>query len=214
MRTKVLLTLAVVAMLALGGAVMASNMGFKISIPLTAGQVKYISLPYYCTLDGQALDGVNAKAANLRNEVIAAGGTTVQVWNWTGTALQRYAGGGIGQVNFVLQPGIGYEVSSVAAVPGWIVVGSHNPSLSIPLTAGQVKILSVPYHTTSANAAALRNELIAAGGTTVQVWDWTGTTLQRYAGGGIGQVNFTITPGKAYQASSVAAVAGWTPAHY
>lgn len=205
MRTKALLTLAVVAMVLVGTAAIASNMGFKISIPLTAAQAKYVSIPFYNSY---------TDAASLRNDVIAAGGTTVNVYTWTGTAWQRYAGGGIGQVNFAITPGLGYQVNSAASVAGWIVVGSHNPSLALSLTAAQAKYVSVPYHTTATTAATLRNEIIAAGGTTVNVYDWTGTAWQRYAGGGIGQVNFNLTAGKAVQVNSAASVASWTPAHY
>jgi hypothetical protein len=197
-----------VAVLAIGSAAIASNMGFKISIPLTAGQVKYVSLPFYNSY---------TDAASLRNDVIAAGGTSVNVYDWTGTAWQRYAGGGTGQVNFLITTGTtgkGYEVGSAAAVSNWIVVGSHNPSLGIALTGGQVKYVSVPYHTTSTTAALLRNEVIAAGGTSVNVYDWTGTAWQRYAGGGTGQVNFNLTAGKAIEIGSAASVASWVPAHY
>ena len=47
MRTKVLLTVAVVLMLVVSVATIGSNMGFKISIPLTAGYTNCVSLPYY-----------------------------------------------------------------------------------------------------------------------------------------------------------------------
>jgi hypothetical protein len=183
-------------------------MGFKISIPLTAGQAKFVSLPFYNSY---------TDAASLRNDVIAAGGTSVSVYDWTGTAWQRYAGGGFGQVDFNITTGTtgkGYEVVSAAAVSNWIVVGSHNPSLGVALTAGQAKFVSVPYHTTETTAAMLRNEIIAAGGTSVTVYDWTGTAWQRYAGGGFGQVNFNLTAGKATEVVSAAAVASWVPAHY
>lgn len=220
MRTKVLLTVAVVAMLALGGAVMASNMGFKISIPFTAGQPKYVSVPNYCTVNGVTIEGGTAVAANLRNELITAGsgGAAGQtpVYYYTGNAWQRYAGGGIGQVNFTLAPGIGYQCVTTAGI-NWIVVGSHNPSLSISFTAGQPKYVAVPYHTTSTTAQLLRNELISAGsgGAAGQtpVYYYTGNAWQRYAGGGIGQVNFNLAAGNAYQAVTTAGIS-WTPAHY
>jgi hypothetical protein len=183
-------------------------MGFKISIPLTAGQQKLISLPFYNSY---------TDAASLRNDIIAAGGTSVTVYDWTGTAWQTYAGGGFGQVNFLITTGTtgkAYEVVSAAAVSNWIVVGSHNPSLAISLTAGQNKFVSVPYHTTDTTAAMLRNEIIAAGGTSVTVYDWTGTAWQTYAGGGFGQVNFNLTAGKATEVVSASSVTSWIPAHY
>jgi len=45
MRTKVLLGLAVALMLVVGVATIGSNMGFKISIPLTAGYANYVGCP-------------------------------------------------------------------------------------------------------------------------------------------------------------------------
>jgi hypothetical protein len=208
MKRNVLLVLAAVAVLAIGSAAIASNMGFKISIPLTAGQTKFISLPFYNSY---------TDAASLRNDVILAGGTSVEVDDWTGTAWQKYSGGGFGQVNFLITTGTtgkGYGVGSAAAVSNWIVVGSHNPGLGISLTAGQTKFVSVPYHTTDTTAAMLRNEIITAGGTSVEVDDWTGTAWQKYSGGGFGQVNFNLTAGKAIGIGSAASVASWVPAHY
>jgi hypothetical protein len=208
MKRNVLLVLAAVAVLAIGSAAIASNMGFKISIPLTAGQAKFVSLPFYNSY---------TDAASLRNDIIASGGTSVSVYDYTGTAWQRYSGGGTGQVNFTITTGTtgkGYEVVSAAAVSNWIVVGSHNPSLAISLTGGQAKYVSVPYHTTDTTAATLRNEIIAAGGTSVSVYDYTGTAWQRYSGGGTGQVNFNLTAGKAIEVVSAASVANWVPAHY
>ncbi len=209
MKTKIVLAIATVLILAIALTSGASNMGFKLSMTLPANSVsKYIALPFYNSYSTQT-------AAYLRNDIIAAGGTTVEVINWTGTTLQRYAGGGIGQVNFNLVPGIGYQIKTIAAVNNWVIVGSHNPSTTISLEANSIsKFLAVPYHTTSTTAALLRNELIAVGGTSVEVLNWNGTVWQRYAGGGVGQVNFNIVPGIAYQAKSVTAIAAWTPAHY
>ena len=207
MKTKVILGVVTILILSISLTSISSNMGFKLSMTLTAGQAKFISLPYYNSYATQT-------AAYLRNDVIAAGGTGVNVYNWNGTAWQYYAGGGIGQVNFALQPGIGYQVKSTAAVSNWVIVGSHNPSTTISFTAGQAKFVSVPYHTTLTNAAGLRNEIIAVGGTGVNVYNWNGTAWQYYAGGGIGQVNFNLTPGLAYQIKSTSNCGPWTPPHY
>lgn len=207
MKTKIILGIATILILAIALTSGASNMGFKLSMSLVATQAKYISLPYYNSYSTQT-------AAYLRNDIIAAGGTGVNVYNWNGTAWQRYAGGGVGQVNFALSPGIGYQVVSTSDVSNWVIVGSHNPSTTISFTATQAKYVSVPYHTTSTNAATLRNEIIAVGGTGVNVYNWNGTAWQRYAGGGVGQVNFTLQPGIAYQIVSTSDCGPWTPAHY
>jgi len=207
MKTKVILGVVTILILAIALTSLGSNMGFKLSMSLTANQAKYISLPYYNSYATQ-------DAATLRNDVIAAGGAGVAVYNWNGTAWQRWAGGGFGQVNFALTAGLGYEVLSTADVSNWVIVGSHNPSTTISFTANQAKYVSVPYHTTSTDAANLRNEIIAVGGTGVAVYNWNGTAWQRWAGGGFGQVNFVLSPGLAYEILSTADCGPWTPAHY
>ena len=207
MKTKVILGVVTILILAIALTSLGSNMGFKLSMGLTAGQAKYISLPYYNSYATQ-------DATTLRNDIIAAGGTGVNVYNWDGTAWQRWAGGGLNQVNFALVAGLGYQVKTTNAVTNWVIVGSHDPSVTISFTAGQAKYVSVPYHTTSADATALRNEIVAVGGTGVNVYNWDGTTWQRWAGGGLNQVNFAITPGLAIQVKTTNGCGPWTPAHY
>jgi len=203
MRTKALVVLAVVAMLVIGTAAIASNMGFKISIPLTSGTNSYVSIPFYNSY---------TDAASLRNDINAAIGGTAQVFNYNGTLWQRYAGGGVGQVNFAITAGQGYGVLP-AATGNWIVVGSHNPSLALSFTSGVNSYVSVPYHTTATTAQLLRNEIDAATGTTVQLFNFNGTLWQRYAGGGVGQVNFNLAAGSAVGVLP-AGTGTWTPAHY
>ncbi len=203
MKRNVLLVLAAVAVLVIGTAAIASNMGFKISIPLASGVTSFVSIPYY----NQYTD-----AASLRNDINASIASTATVYAYNGTAWQRYAGGGIGQVNFTITPGQGYEVAP-AASGNWIVVGSHNPSLALAFTSGVTSFVSVPYHTTETTAQLLRNEIDAAIGSTVTVYSYNGTAWQRYAGGGIGQVNFNITAGNAVEVAP-AGSGSWTPAHY
>jgi hypothetical protein len=203
MKRNVLLLLAAVAVLAIGSAAIASNMGFKISIPLTSGVNSCVSIPYYNSY---------TDAASLRNDINAAISGTAQVYAYNGTIWQRYAGGGIGQVDFTITPGLGYMVLP-AASGNWIVVGSHNPALALSFTSGVNNLVSVPYHTTATTAQLLRNEIDAAIGSTAQLYNYNGTIWQRYAGGGIGQVNFNITAGTAILVLP-AGSGSWTPAHY
>jgi coproporphyrinogen III oxidase len=212
MRTRVALALAAALMLLISLAAVGSNMGFKILITIPANQNIYVAVPYYCTLDGHQVELGSAYAANLRNDITAAGGSNVSVYNFSGTSWQRYSGGGFGQVNFALVSGTGYEVVS-GAQANWVVVGSHNPSLVVTIQANQNTYVAPPYHTTSSNAALLRNEILAAGGSSVSLYNFNGTSWQRYSGGGFGQVNFAITPGLAYQVVS-GSQATWTPSHY
>jgi hypothetical protein len=148
----------------------------------------------------------------MRNDINTSISGTATVYNWNGTVWQRYAGGGIGQVNFTITPGVGYQVLP-ATSGNWIVVGSHNPGLALSFTASSTAFVSVPYHTTATTAQLLRNEIDAAIGSTATLYNWNGTVWQRYAGGGIGQVNFNITAGTAVQVLP-AAGGSWTPAHY
>jgi hypothetical protein len=205
MKRNVLLVLAAVAVLAIGSAAIASNMGFKISIPLTAGVNSFVSIPYYNSY---------TDAASLRNDINAAISGTATVYAYNGTIWQRYAGGTSGgQVNFNITPGQGYQVLP-AASGNWIVVGSHNPGLALGFTAGTNSFVSVPYHTTATTAQLLRNEIDAAIGATATLYNYNGTVWQRYAGGTSGgQVNFNITAGSAVQVLPTGS-GNWTPAHY
>jgi len=203
MRTKVILAVAAVLMLIVGIAAIGSNMGFKISIPLTNGTSSYVSIPFYNSY---------TDAAGLRNDINASISSTAQVFNYNGSVWQRWAGGGIGQVNFAIASGAGYGVLP-AASGNWIVVGSHNPSLAVSFTNGTNAYVSVPYHTTCTDAALLRNEINGSIASTVQVFNYNGSVWQRWAGGGIGQVNFAITAGSAVGVLP-AGTGTWTPSHY
>ncbi len=94
MKTRIILAVAVVLILAIALTSGASNMGFKLSQTLAANTSKYVSLPFYNSYSTQT-------AAYLRNDVIAAGGTSVEVFNYNGSVWQRYAGGGFGQVDLL-----------------------------------------------------------------------------------------------------------------
>ncbi len=203
MKTRIILAVAVVLILAIALTSGASNMGFKLSQSLAAGGTKYIALPYYNSYAVQT-------AQLLRND---AGGAGITLYNWNGTVWQRYAGGTSGgQVNFALEAGTGYQVYSTNANTNWVIVGSHNPSTSISIAAGATKYLAVPYHTTCTTAQLLRNEL---GGAGITLYNWNGSVWQRYAGGTSGgQVNFTITPGLAYQVYTTNAINNYVPSHY
>jgi len=201
MKTRIILAIAVVAILAIALTSGASNMGFKLSQTTVANTTKLIGLPYYNSL------GAIQTAQILRNDLVAAGGGATTVSNWTGTAWQNYTGAGI---NFALVAGAGYQIKTTNALSNWVVVGSHNPTTSIGTTANVTKIVAPPYHTTCTTAQLLRNELVAAGGGATTVSNWTGTAWQNYTGAGI---NFAIVPGAAYQIKTTNAIT-WTPSHY
>ncbi|HNQ79020.1 MAG TPA: hypothetical protein PKJ37_07720 [Acidobacteriota bacterium] len=208
MKNRIILAIAAVLILAVGlTAETGHNLEDTYCIPLTAYTTQFISLPY------------NNSFTNAHSLLIGiqtgCGCSGVSVYNWTGTAWQRYAGGAIGAINFPIVPGTGYMVMSPGSVPCWYVEGSHNPAVSISLTANVKKIVSIPFTSPSTTAALLRNEIVAAGGTGVSVYDYDGATGQykKWCGGGIGQVDFAVTPGTAYVVKSTSDVAAWFPAY-
>jgi hypothetical protein len=219
MKTKIILTVAVVLMLAIGLATLSSNMGFKLSKVIAVGETVFVGLPYYNSYSTQT-------AAYLRNDILVAASQPSQVggvivYNWSGGVWQKYMGSGSGgQKNFALTPGVAYQVYTDYAVPNWVIVGSHNPATTSAVAVGETKFVSVPYHSTSTTAAQFRNELLVAAGQPSQVggiivYNWSGGVWQKYMGSGSGgQKNFALTPGAGYQVYTDYAIAGWLPAHY
>ena len=195
MKTKLVLVVAAMLVLIVGTAALASNMGFKISIPLTAGYSNYVSLPYYNSFTTD-----NSMYADIPNC------TGVSRWDNANGISQNYLGGRTSLFN--ITPGEAYIVK-VSASGNWIVVGSHNPSLGITLTQGYSNYVSVPYHTTASNDNALYGEI--TGCTGVSRWDNANGISQNYLGGRTSL--FNITPGEGY-IIKVSATTTWTPAHY
>lgn len=197
MRTKALFALAVVAVLLIGTAAIASNMGFKISIPLAAGTANnWVSIPYY-----NSYSNAGAMFADITNA------SQVSRWDNTGAAFQSW--NGARGTNFTVTAGEAYLVK-VSSATNWIVVGSHNPSLVISLTAGTANNwVAVPYHTTAANAGALFTQITNA--SQVSRWDNTGAAFQSW--NGARGTNFTVTAGEGVLVK-VSSASTWTPAHY
>lgn len=197
MRTKVVLVLAAVFMLVVGGTAVASNMGFKITIPLAAGGYSnWVSLPYYNSY---------TTAASIFGDI--TGCTQVSRWDNPSGTYQSYTGGrGTG---FNVTPGEAYLIK-VSSATDWIVVGSHDPSLALTLSAGGASNwVSIPYHTTATTASGLFGQIPNC--TQVSRWDNPSGTYQSYTGGrGTG---FNLTPGEGLLIK-VNANESWTPLHY
>lgn len=166
-KTKSQMTLAIAliaaTMIVAGGVAIASNTGFKINKPLAlagaSGSIgnNWTSIPYFspytngaslCTQLGLVSTGLTR--ANLtRIDAI------------TGAAISANCGTA-GANTFTWAPGNGVRIRNAGAGPASaIIVGSHNPSLSITIpdagTIGNVGNywFSVPYHTTAITAADL-----------------------------------------------------------
>jgi hypothetical protein len=208
---------ALVAALAvvLAGGLIASNMGFKLNYTLiAAGQ----AVPE----GGTSLDGTNdislpdfpqsgmATANDLRLDIGApANGGVSKLLRATNTT-QVYTGKGTG-LNFNLVPGDGYRVRVTGTTNvNYIVVGSHNPSLSHTLiAAGQAvpeggvsqdgtNTYNYPYHSVAATANDLRLEIGAPANGGVSKLLRATNTAQVYTGKGTG-LNFNLVPGAAYR---------------
>jgi hypothetical protein len=213
MRTKVLLGLAVAVMLIVSVATIGSNMGFKISIPLVAGGtghtgLNWVALPYYCGY---------ATASNLVADLPA--NSEVDWYNETdGTYLQY--DGIVFYDDFDIAPsGTLKNRAGILIKPGasanWIVVGSHNPSVTVPLVPGGtghtgLNWVAVPYHSTKTTASGLIAELPA--NTEIDKYVETNGTYLQYDGL-VFYDDFSLTPGTAILVKPGAS-ASWLPAHY
>ena len=162
------------AMIVAGGVVTASNTGFKHNHALTqagAGQIgsNWTSIPYFNPYG-------NAGAFCTQTGLITSGGlrdTILDVNPATGAPSSVTCGTAAAN-SLALTPGRGVRIRRPTTVVGTtsiIIVGSHNPSLSITVPdagAGAIGTLwfSVPYHTTAVTAADLcaSSGLTSAGG--------------------------------------------------
>ena len=183
-RTSIVLLVACTAVMLTGGSLMASNMGFKLNLPLFA-------ITEEVPEGGNSSDGTNTIALpyNKQTGIVDAatlgadiGGfdpnpnpaqpvINIQRLNRDGNVLDFYDGGTRGgSVNFPLIDGNGYRVRVNTHVD-YIVVGSHDPSLPVTLykigsgvpeggnsTDGTNKY-GYPYHSTAGDAAGLGAEI-------------------------------------------------------
>lgn len=201
MRTKVLLGAAVVLMLIVSVAAIGSNMGFKISIPLNTGTSNYVSLPFYNSDTLASL--LWADAGGL------GAGIIVSKFDQTSGFWIRYASAT--DTDFPINPGECVNVQT-SSTHNWIVVGSHNPGLSVPITTGTSNYVSVPYHETAATASALWTELGGlARGIIISRFNQTTGFWEKYASSS--DPDFPITPGEGYNIQT-AATFGWIPSHF
>jgi len=172
LRNKSRLTLAVVlvaaTMLVAGGVAVASNTGFKINMPLSiagAGQVgnNWVSIPYFHPYTN---GNVLCTQLGLKSNLVTGGpATLVKIDPVLGTTITANCGAASG---FTWAPGQGIRIRNTTGTPvaptSAIIVGSHNPALSLTIPdAGTGNIgsfwLAVPYHTTAVTVADLCNSV-------------------------------------------------------
>jgi len=190
--------------LAAGGLATASNMGFKMNRALVkagTGQIgnNWISIPYnnpYGTIGGFCQQTGLPAAAGTDTVVERLNGAT-GVFTTT-SCLAAGAGG------FALVPGEFVRVrppNAVATPASIIIVGSHNPTLSIvvpPTGAGQKGNFwfSVPYHTTAVTLKDLCDQIGMVGGVGETLNASTGTfTTKVCTSADAGTVNLVLGEG-------------------
>ena len=195
MRTRVLLAITALLMAIVSTVAIGSNMGFKISIPLTAGYNNYVSLPYYNSY---------TNAASIFNDVPNC--QFVSRWDNPTGAVQTWNGSR--GINFTLNKGESYIIN-VTANSNWVVVGSHDPAFAVPLTAGYNNYISIPYHTTATKAGDLFAQIPNC--QFVSRWDNASGAVQTWNGSR--GINFSLTPGEGLIVN-VTATTTWTPSHY
>lgn len=197
MKRKGLLAVATVAILVIGIAAIASNMGFKIDISLTGGGAyNWVSLPYYNSY---------TDAGSIFSDVPNC--TQVSRWDTTTGAFQTWNGSR--GTNFTVDEGEAYLVK-VSSASNWIVVGSHDPSFALSLQAGGAyNWVSVPYHTTATDAGTLFSQIPNC--SQVSRWDTASGSFQTWNGSR--GTNFGLTAGEGLLVK-VSTASSWTPAHY
>lgn len=188
------LTLAVVliaaTVLAAGGAAVASNTGFKINKALfptsTASANKgnnWTAMPYFNPYpNGNVLClAMGLRTAGVGGVTITTAATLTRIDPITGAAPSGICGTTAG--TFTWPAGLGVRIRNTTAATGpvapssAILVGSHNPSISLnipPTDAANANKgtfwFSVPYHTTNVNGQDLCNSigLVSTGNATTR----------------------------------------------
>lgn len=234
----VVLGFALVAVLVSGGLV-ASNMGFKLNFPLlgpgdavpaqegatSVDGTNTIALPFNrqsgVDTAKALIDDMNADGVAIQN---------VQLFTRGNNALCTYTGakGSPCSTNFSLTAGLGYR-AKVSSGGNYIVVGSHDPGLSLThlgpgsaVPAQEQGATSVdgtntyahPYHGTATTAKELLNQ-IGGNVQNVQLFTRGNNALCTYTGakGSPCSTNFTLTPGVSIRLK-VSADQPHTPAHF
>jgi hypothetical protein len=200
-------------MLVFAGIAVASNMGFKLNRALIqldgggAAASNWVSLPYNNSF---------ADATALKADITNA--TLVSRWNAASAQFEDFTGSAPRtDVNFSVNAGTAYSVK-VSADQSWIVVGSHAPGTGVSVIqldgggAAASNWISVPYHTTSTNATALKAEI--PNSTLLSRWNPTAAQFEDFTGSAPRtDVNFTVAAGEGYSVK-VSTNSTWNPAHY
>ncbi len=223
MRKTTFLTVTAFAVAALlaGGTLLASNMGFKLNLPLLAADgVNSKSGTSSLALPFNRQSGLNT-AKNLMDDIGFANVANVQRFLEASDALQVYTGRkGTPGADFPLQTAEGYLVRMSATV-NYIVVGSHDPSFVVDLNAADgvtsrsgTNFYAYPYHSTASTAKQLMDEIGFANVANVQKFLKASDALQVYTGRkGTPGSDFSLAAGEAYFIRMSGTVA-YVPSHF
>ena len=192
-------------LLAVGGTVVASNMGFKFVPNIDqSGKTFTISLPLnnnYTNADSvfQDMSASGCTPQLVERIEPSSGGGLRHDWNGTGD-------------NFTLVKGEGLIVVVSGTCTSWTIVGSHDPAYVYTFAqSGKNYLTDIPYHTTATTA----NDLFTSIPSAVLIERITPT-----AGGGVRQSwnstgdNFNVKIGESYIVVVGTAGTTWTPSHY
>jgi len=214
--------MAVVTAVALtGGALVASNMGFKLNYTLSQAPsgvdgTNVLGLP-----DNRQTGLNDAKA--LMDDIGFAQTTNVSRFLKTGPGaggFQVYTGRKGGGLAFPLAAGEGYYARMLTSV-NYVIVGSDDPAIAYALAQAPsgvdgTNFFAYNYHQTAADAKALMDDVGFAQTTNVSRFLATGPGaggFQVYTGRKGGGLAFPLTPGQAYYVRMLTTV-NYAPSHY
>lgn len=198
-------------MLAVGGSVIASNMGFKFVPNLNqANKTFAVALPInnnYTTADSifQDITASGCGAAKVERINPSSGGSSRTTWPGFGSASD----------NFAVAKGEGYIVEVSGSCTNWVVVGSHDPVYQYSFAqANKSYLVGVPYHTTATTANDLFVSIPACAKVERINPSSGGSSRTTWPGFGSASDNFPVAIGQAYIVEVGTAGQVWTPAHY
>jgi hypothetical protein len=221
-RSVLILAVGVTALLVAGG-LFASNMGFKLNYTLSgtgssASGTNTLGLPFFrqTGLDDSLQLIQDIEQGN------AALVTNVQRFLKASDGYELYDGTTPGTSPFPLAAAEGYFVKMGATNVNYIVVGSHDPGLTVTLngtgsSASGTNFYSYPYHSTAANAEQLIADIEQGNPalvTNVQRFLKASDGYELYDGATPGTTPFPLTPGEAYFIKVGAADVPYVPSHY
>jgi hypothetical protein len=202
-----------------GGALVASNMGFKLNYQLlqTTGVVSVDGTSTIALPDNRQT-GLN-DAKNLMDDIGFLNIQSVQKFIRSDNSLQTYTGRKNSLAAFPLAAGEGYRVKMQTTV-NYIIVGSDDPTLAYNFqqTTGGVSVdgtsqYAYNYHQTATDAKALMDDIGFANIQSVQKFIRSDNSLQTYTGRKNSLAAFALVPGESYRVKMQTTV-NYIPSHY